>query len=320
MDNEVIKRHKKRWCEGENQANEHLNDAISNFNSLVDNMEAPSVHKVQYTIPLDYDIENRFEDNVLISDISRQEQIKDLKLLHVKLDSDIDSGSLIFWNDEEWIVSNEEYNTVQSHKTYTIQKCGIDINVQFDGSYYTYPVTISNLTIYSDGEKELVNLTLSSAKYSIQIVENEITNAIDVDTRFIIRGRAFSVSAIDDFTVKNIRTLTVVETVANSFDDLESDIAWNEDLDIEDVVDPNMQIAGDDFIYIGGTSEYEYSNISRWELEKTIAATIVSVESGKCKIKCVSDSNLIGEKIILYALDSGGNILKEKYITIRGLF
>ncbi len=313
-------RHKRRWNSGNSDSEYYLNEAINNFNELVDNKLSPSVHTVEYTIPLDYDIENKFRENILISDLNRFEQIKDQKLLHVKLDSNIDSGSLIFWNNEKWIVTNEENNSVQSHRTFGMQKCAIDINVQFDGSYYVYPVTISNLTLYSDGIKDLLHMDLSSVKYGIQIVENEITNSIDVETRFIIKGRVFSVTSIDKFTTKNVLHLIVTEDVSNSLDDLEHDMAWNDDFDLEDIDNPNIKIVGDDFIYIGGTAEYLFYNITRWELERTESAKIVLSEKGKCKIKCEADSNFIGEKIILYACDNGGNIIKEKEIIIKGFF
>lgn len=314
-------KHKRRWYSGNSDSKYYLNEAMNNFNELVDNKLSPSVHTVKCTLPLDYDIENRFEENILISDLNRMEQIKDQKLLHVKLNSEIDSGSIIYWNNEEWIVSNEEHNSVQSHKTFTIIKCNLPLNVQFNGSYYNFPIYISNLTIYSDGTSELVDMTLSSAKYSIQIVENEITNTIDVGTRFIVRGRAFEVTIVDDFTIKNVRTLTIVETVANSLDDLENDIAWNENLDIEDIeiLNPNLKIIGDDFIYIGGISEYLYTDAIEWELERTEKAKIISSETGKCKIKCGTNSDYVGEKLILYATDEKGN-MKEKKIYIRGMF
>lgn len=319
MGKEVINRHKRRWCEGETHADESLNDAINGFNELVDNLMTPSCHRVQYTLPLDYDIENKLETNVLISDFTRQEQILDLKLLHTKLNSQIDSGSYVYWNNECWIVSNEEHNSVHSHRTFAIIRCPILINILFNGSYYTYPVTTRNLTIYSDGIRDLVNMDISSAKYSMQIAENEITNTIDIDTRFIIRGRAFTTTIIDDITVKNVRTLTILETVANSLDDLENDMAWNKNSDLEDVENPSLKIVGDDFIYIGGTAEYECIGISKWDLERTEMAKIVSSEKGKCKIKCLSNGSYVGEKIILYATDDRGN-MKEKIIYIRGMF
>lgn len=320
MNNKIINRHKARWCEGCTEADSALNDAIENFNDLVDNRLSPSVHSIEFSIPLDYDIQNKQKDNVLISDISRGEQIKDLKLMHVKLDSKIDAGSYVWWNNFPWIVLNEENNAVQSHKTYSIQKCGIEVNIQYDGNYYTYPVAITNLTLYADGSKELVNLTLSSAKYSIQIAENEVTNTLDVGSRFIIRGRAFEVSLVDDFTTLNVRTLTVCETVANSLDDLENDVAYNDNSESEDIFNPNIMISGNDVILIGDTVEYTLPNAKEWLLEGYKGIELITNEEGRCVIKCTSDSGLIGKIINLQALNEYERAIDTKEIRIGGLF
>ena len=93
MNNEVINRHKRRWYEGETDSESSLNQAIENFNELLDNKMSPSVHTVEYTKPFEFNTDVRFKENILVSDISRQEQVKDQKLLHVKLDSNITSGS-----------------------------------------------------------------------------------------------------------------------------------------------------------------------------------------------------------------------------------
>lgn len=47
----------------------YLNEATENFNDLVDNKLTPSVHTVYYSLPLNYDIQTRFKENILISDI-----------------------------------------------------------------------------------------------------------------------------------------------------------------------------------------------------------------------------------------------------------
>ncbi|MGN0974035.1 MAG: hypothetical protein ACI4OT_04765, partial [Bacilli bacterium] len=80
-------RAKRRWYDGETDSEYYLNEAIANFNELVDNMLTPSVHRVHYVVPFEWDINNKFQENVVISDVSRQEQVKDQKLLHTKLDS-----------------------------------------------------------------------------------------------------------------------------------------------------------------------------------------------------------------------------------------
>ena len=319
MNNEVINRHKRRWYEGETDSESSLNQAIENFNELLDNKMSPSVHTVEYTKPFEYDTSIRFKENILVSDISRQEQIKDQKLLHVKLDSNITSGSYIWWNDYPWLVSNEDSNAVQDHKTYTIIKCGVVINYMYEGVMYSYPIVISNLTLYADGSKELVNLTLSSAKYSIQISENDITNMMNNNTRFAIRGRIFEISLVDDFTSDNIRTFTVCESVANSLDDLDNNIAWNEGSDIGDVVNPVLTITGNDTILIGDTVEYTLPNAVEWILEKNDALKIVLSENGRCKIKCKASSEYIGMEVKLKAYNDSWTLV-EKIIRIGGLF
>lgn len=319
-DNEVINRHKRRWFEGENQAEETLSNSIENFNSLVDNFEAPTVHKISYTLPLEYRIENQFNDNVVISDISRQEQIKDLKLMHVKLTSEINSGSLVYWDKDYWVVTNEEHNAVKSHRTYSIARCQTMINIQYNGKVYSYPVALNNLTIYSDGKKELVNLTVSSAKYSMQLVENEITNTVEVGTRFLIKGRAFETSILDDVIVDNVRILTICEIPINSLDDVENDIAHNNNSDEKDMVNPSLKISGEDTILLGDTLEYILYGTNAWELEYNNMLELVSNNPGRCKVRCKTDNSYIGKKVKLMACDRNGNIMDTIEITIGGFF
>ena len=314
-------RHKRRWLvKGETESEEYLNQSIENFNSLVDNMETPTVHRVKYTLPLDYDITNQLEENILISDFNQMESIMDKKAVHVKLDSKISSGSLIFWDNTSWVVTNEEHKSVLSNKTYTMRKCAVDINILYDGTQYTYPSYISNLTLYSDGKKELVNLDVSSAKYSVYIIENEVTKTVDINTRFVIKGKVYEVSLIDDFTIDNVRILTVCETVANSLDDLENDIAYNKNSDILETENPIGKIKGADIILIGDTVEYTYVGASAWDLAYNDCLILVSQSPGKCIVKCNSDSNLIGKKARLQAFDYSGNIIAEKEITIGSVF
>ena len=308
-----------RWHQSHWQDDGYLNEATENFNDLVDNKLTPSVHTVYYSLPLNYDIQTKYQDNVLLSDVSRQENIKDIKLMHTKLDSNINSGSYIWWNNRAWVVLNEENNAVLSHKSYLIQKCSMELNVNYEGKVYAYPVGITNLTIYSDGKKELVNLTLSSAKYSIQIAKNIVTNSIEVGTRFIIKGRAFEVSLIDDFTIDNVRTLTVCETVTNSLDDTANNIPYD-DNKVEEGNTSSNAIVGDKEIFIGDTLEYNHYAGYKWELDKNDALVIVLNENGRCKVKCKPISSAVGQQVKLRALNEYSAIVNEITITIRGLF
>lgn len=317
--NEVASRHRRRWgTDGDRDSS--LNETIDNFNELVDELLVPSAHTIEYTIPFEININNKLQDNILISDVSRQEQIKDQKLLHVKLSSQINSGSYIWWDNTRWIVMNEEHNSVQSHRSYTITKCAVDIKLQVEGTVYVYPIYANNLTLYADGSYEMVNLTKSSAKYSLSISENDITNTIEVGTRFILKGRAFEVSVIDDVIIDNVRTFTVCETVLNTFDDVEGSIAYNENSIIKDVKNPNEEIIGTDNILIGDIVEYTFQEAISWELEENDALIMIDNELGTCKVKCKSSSSYIGNIINLKALDENGEVIKTKKIRIGGIF
>ena len=321
MDREVQERHRRRWMdEGTSDSEYALNQSIEGFNELVDNMLAPTVHRVRCSRPLNNDINILGVENVIISDLTRNEAAKDEKLLHTKLESIIDSGSYIWWLNERWIVLSEEHNVVPSHRTFMIRKCEIDANILINGEKYSYPVYAYNTTLYSDGLKELVNLSVSSAKYSIMIAENGITNTLDIGSRFIIRGRAFEVSLIDDFTIKNVRTLTICETTVNSKDDLENDVAYNDNSERQNNM-TDLKIQGSDIILLGDTLEYTLSGSSSWDLRYgTKGVKVISSNAGKCSIKCEANSNLIGATIILDAYDYGGNVIDSKEIRIRGMF
>ena len=322
MDNEIQNRHRRRWLDNcKTDRDDFLNQAIENFDEVVDNMLAPTVHNVECTKPLEYYIDERYEEKVIISDMTRFDAIKDEKLLHTKLVSIIDSGSYVWWQNEKWIVLNEEHNAVPSHRTFIIRKCAIDINMLINGIQYNYPAYVFNATLYSDGLKELTNLSVSSAKYSVMIAENEITNTLNVGSRFIIRGRAFEISLIDDITVKNVRTFTICETVTNSKDDLENDVAHNENSEQKENEISNLKIKGSNKILIGDTLEYELLGSTGWDLKQEIKGVkIVSALPGRCSLKCASDSGLIGKTVTLLAYDYGGNIIDEKEIIIKGMF
>ena len=322
MDREVQARHRRRWMiDGETEGDYALNQAIENFDELVDNMLAPSVQRVRCSQPLNNDINVLGVENVVISDVIRAEATKDEKLLHTKLVSIIDSGSYVWWQNEKWIVLNEEHNAVPSHRTFIIRKCAIDVNILINGIQYNYPMYVFNATLYSDGLKELTNLSVSSAKYSVMIAENEITNTLNVGSRFIISGRAFEISLIDDITVKNVRTFTICETVTNSKDDLENDVAHNENSEQKENETSNLKIKGSNKILIGDTLEYELLGSIGWDLKQEIKGVkIVSASSGRCSLKCASDSGLIGKTVTLLAYDYGGNIIDEKEIIIKGMF
>lgn len=125
---------------------------------------------------------------------------------------------------------------------------------------------------------------------------------------------------VDDFTIKNVRTATICETVINTLDDVEFDIAYNDNSEIEDIINPNLKIMGNDVILIGDTTEYTSPRAVEWVLEKNNALTIVLSENGRCKIKCKASSEYIGMEVKLKAYNDVWSLIDEKIIRIGGFF
>ena len=77
MDNEIQNRHRRRWLDNcKTDRDDFLNQAIENFDEVVDNMLAPTVHNVECTKPLEYYIDERYEEKVIISDMTRFDAIE----------------------------------------------------------------------------------------------------------------------------------------------------------------------------------------------------------------------------------------------------
>jgi hypothetical protein len=332
-------------------------DAIDIFNDLTDNFRNPTVHHISYIKPFEFDIKEKLETNVVIADCTRNDSdLFDEKLIHTKLDSKLDSGSCVEWADEVWLVANEEHNSVQSHRTYVMKRCQTELNLLLHGETWSFPCIINNLNIYSDGSKENVNITTSSAKYQVMIPQNIITDCIKLQSRIAIGNRIYEVSLIDKLTNKNIYTLVAVEVVANSLDDLDNNVAYNDEISKpEDIVYWN-KIQGSDIIYLGETAEFLCEDAISWKLvldseieysylidkdsfylvdangfyliEGIISnnastdryGEMVKNEIGICNIKCNTSNKLIGREMILQALDADGNVIDEKIINVRGYF
>lgn len=316
MDNEVSQRHKRRWFDGNSEKDSSLNEAIENFNSIVDNLENPTVHTIEYTLPKEIDvINNRLTTNVIISDVTRNNDTLDKKLLHTKLETNLNSGSYIFWSGEIYIVSNEENNAVESHRTYMISRCSNYINIKYKGKVYYYPIAISNLTLYGDGLAENVDITTLDGKRSIMISNNPITENIDINHRMIISKKTvFRVSMIDDFTNEGLYSMTLIQTVFNSKDDRENKIAYNDNFSDE----ITERILGDDYIFLGSETVYSCSGATNWSVTSDYDYVELIDLGEQCKVKCKDDSNFIGETFELSTIANGHTVKKE--IMIRGLF
>ena len=306
--------HRKRWNQGGDTEGEMLlNEAIEEFDFIVDNKANPTVHSIQYTIPSEINIDNKLNTNVIISDVTRNKgDASDLKLLHTKLSTQLDSGSYVWFSDDVWIVGNEEINSVESHRTYVIRKCMSSIKVLYNDKIYSYPIALNNLTADTDGLNNSVDIGVEDGRRKVYISKNEITSIIDVDYRMMIGNKTiYKTTSVDDFTNEGVYTLVVLQTVFNSKDDKERNLAYNEEF--KEVFN---KIKGNDYIYPGTTNLYTCVGALSWTVAESYAKTAVT--NAGCNITCIGDKELIGKYITLTVNASGTKITKK--ILIKGVF
>ena len=233
----------------------------------------------------------------------------------------MDSGSCVEWADEVWLVANEEHNSVQSHRTYVMKRCQTELNLLLHGETWSFPCIINNLNIYSDGSKENVNITTSSAKYQVMIPQNIITDCIKLQSRIAIGNRIYEVSLIDKLTNKNIYTLVAVEVVANSLDDLDNNVAYDDEMSKPEDIVYWDKIQGSDIIYLGETAEFLCEDAISWNVQYDRKwCNIILNEEKVLKIECSTKNEYVGKSIVIQALDINGNVIDEKIINVRGYF
>lgn len=95
----IINNHKIRWClNGNTKGDIALNDAVDEFNRVIDEKSVPTVHDIQYVSFGEYNIEKLKNERMIVSDITRNNSdFYDSKLTHFKLTSEIKSGCYIYW-------------------------------------------------------------------------------------------------------------------------------------------------------------------------------------------------------------------------------
>lgn len=306
--------HRKRWNQGGDTEGEIvLNEAIEEFNFIVDSKANPTVHTIQYTIPGEVNINNKLETNIIISDVTRTKgDSSDFKLLHTKLSTQLDSGSYVWFSDDVWIVGNEEVNSVESHRSYIIRKCMASVKILYNDITYSYPVAINNLTSDTDGLNNGVDIGVKDGRRKIFITKNEITSIINVDYRMMIGNKSiYKTTSIDDYTNEGIYTLVILETAFNSKDNIERNLAYNEEF--KEVFN---KLKGSDYIYPGTTNLYTCVGALSWSVAESYAKTAIT--NAGCNVTCIGDKELIGKYITLTVNASGTKITKK--ILIKGVF
>jgi len=288
-------------------------------------------------------IPNAYEVNIdgnyylaAIQDVSFNNENSEMKYLLTYLDTPLDVGSTVVWDDKNWIVISKEVEAIKSHQSCKIALCNNILTFQDTDNpsiIYEIPCILTNkASTYSSGEKETKYIVLADDQILVTIPNNDITKKISLDKRFIFDNSKFNIyktTKIDTLSQRGLINITMKKDEYNSNTDrLDLNIADYINIGEEQTEPPTddgyvIEIEGADSIAIFGIETYTakiYYNGElvndkevRWEIsdrfnikETTDTAITLEVPVGDyttgnfiLKAILVDDESIFAEKTIL---------------------
>ncbi len=266
----------------------------------------------------------------IINNITDNDQtVLDEKELYFPTGTNVDVGCYCFFDNCYWLIIFKEHHEMNAYLHFVARRCNQIINYAYNGELYHIPVSILNLTMYSDGVNQTRYVDVGDAKRNIFIGSNPITRTFDTGTRVMLtRKTVFRITHINDFEFNGrfsgadglIKALTQ-QTVRILEDDCENRIAFN--AAGEKKPEENNDVMGLNYIYLG--EENEYSVNSDEEIEFILDAdypntNIIKQGDNKCIIKQSSGIESIGDNIMLIARNKKTKETIDMFIvTVRGV-
>lgn len=319
---------------GCSQGESETTELRDNFDEMIDEKLAPTVHTVKYIRKNDVGTDLvGTEINVNIENVAYNDQkTNDEKFVNFKWDSDVTNGDEFYWQGTWWILYHEEKLAVLSHKTYVCKKCNFIYNMKLNGEIYQIPLLLTNLTLYSDGMADRVAMSAEEGGRRITYPVNELTKNLKIGSRIMLSNDTiYEIAHIDDFSRVGVVDAVLNQIFFNSEDDKENVIAWN---DFGEKVE--VDILGDDVLRLGANAVYQnpfveegdgipIDNSPTWEIVAEdncveIDTTYNNSENGNIRIKCTRDASYIGTIVTLKVTNRIKNITIEKEIRIGGMF
>lgn len=267
----------------------------------------------------------------IINNITDNDQTSlDEKEIYLPVGTNVDIGCYCFFDNCYWLFIFKEHKEIDAYMHFTLKRCNQIINYSYNGEIYNIPVSVINLTMYSDGINDTRYISMGDAKRHILYGSNHITKTIDAGSRIMLtRNSVFRVTHINDFEYNGrysgadglIKALTI-QTILISEDDTENKIAYN--IKNEELKNNNTDnITGLDYIYLGERSEYSIESNEDIEFILDTAypnTVIINQGHNKCTIEQSSDIESVGENIMLIARNKNTKETISMFvITVRGV-
>ena len=279
--------------------------------------ESPSAKRLKATVPGQIDVlGNQNEIDCIILNISDNDiKAFDQKYLLVRKDENFDIGCYIEFDGAYWLATFKEHRTLDTHKKFTLFKCNNIWNYKKNGVLYKFPIYVQNLSLYSDGLADNKYTSQEDGKVSIYYGENPITKEVHINTRIMIGNRlVFRITNINDYEFRSnhngqcaIKSMLLQTTIVDK-DDIENNIAWNEDSEIQEIDNTTPKIVGDKKAMLGSKKVYKCSKDvegKSWEIEcspelrEVIVFETTDDGNKHCEIKFPTSVKFVGESVIL---------------------
>lgn len=268
---------------------------------------------------------------VSINDITNNDKrALDEKNLYVPKDTNVDIGCYLFYDNCYWLTVFKEHKEINAYKHFIIKRCNQFFNYKYKGQSYKIPISVENLTLYSDGMADNKYTSVADTKRQLYYANNYITKTIDIDTRIMLTNKTvFRVTSINDFEYNGRETgadglikAICLQDALISKDDTINNIAWNDLSENDNVIIPFDKIIGDEFINLGEENEYtiDYRRDVEWLLDKQYRfCNIINQNEKTCTLQSDTLAKYSGLEILLLAKDKETNeTIDTKKITIRG--
>lgn len=298
--------------------------------------DSPSSMRVRASIPGEIDIFNHanYVDGILLNISDNDIKAADQKYFLVRKNENFDIGCYVEFDNTYWIAIFKEHRTLDTHKKFTLIKCNNIWKYKKNGIIYEFPIYVQNLSLYSDGLADNKYTSQEDGKVTVYYGENPITKNIAINTRVLIGHRiVFRMTNINDYEFRStldghcVIKAMLLQTTLLEEDDLENNIAWNEDSESKEIDITLPKIVGDNVVMLGSKKKYDCANDAEsrsWELEcsnelkKYIEFEPFGFGNKWVNIKFPSRMEFVGETVTLKLFVSN-KLVDTMDITIKGL-
>lgn len=292
-----------------------LNERIQSFNDYLDKSisgQEVVIDGMPYLVGLQ---DVKFHD----------ERSREAKYLFTNLDVPASVGSVVEWDNNNWIIVLRENETIKTHLTFFMTRCNEVLTWQDEHkTIYQIPCILADKTsVYSDGLSKTEHLQLGTDQISINIPSNDLTEKIPLNKRLIFKqdsNNIYEVSRKDNMLNNGLILLVAKKSLYNpNTDHLEYNLADYDGKFDPDIPNPDMpvegamRISGLEYFTIWDEGEEYVVNTGKpikWSLDREDLIKITKVEDNKCWMSSTSTS-LIGKSVLRAELIEDASIFTE---------